>query len=332
MERLTRILVSLALLLFLTSSAHAKTYKIGLVPWAGFSTASVAEAKGFWKEENADVQVFVFPNVQTSHSALKAKRLDLAFDMAGTAVGFYMSGLPVVFAAETDWSHGGDKVIVPQTYDKTVLKSKPIGVYLNQPPVLIFLWKYLKQQGIPFSDIQLVEMETKPLADNFIAGRVPLIVSYDPEAIRAEREGKGVVAATTADFPGVMPEGLIALRDVYDSIPKEDLSKIFRGLIRAAIWCSNTANTKEWMQIMNQKIFHESPYAEQDLLDMIKAVRIHGPSQLVERNRQGGGIYAYLEEMKTFLREANLFKKDFTPDAILATETMAAEAAKALSE
>jgi NitT/TauT family transport system substrate-binding protein len=58
-------------------------------------------------------------------------------------------------------------------------------------------------------------------------------VNYDPQALRAEREGNGKVVATSATFPGCIPEGFVARTDVLKSIPPEDLAKIFQRLGRS---------------------------------------------------------------------------------------------------
>ena len=84
----------------------------------------------------------------------------------------------------------------------------------------------MKQIDSSFGDIETVELEPEVLADNFIAGRFDVIVNYDPQALRAEREGDGQVAATSASYEGVIPKGLVARADVLESIPEVDLSKI----------------------------------------------------------------------------------------------------------
>ena len=236
-------IAALSLLIFSTT-AYARTYKIVTLPWAGWSPLNVAEVKGFWKEQGIDVKVFSAPTVQDVFNLIKEKRADLGFDAIGSIAGLYMDGNPVVIVAETDWSHGGDKIIVKKDTDITGLKGKPIGVYSNVPSVTFFLNKYLSQNSLKLSDTKIIEMELDVLANNFIEGRFGIIVCYDPEALRAEKQGNGKIVATTASYQGCLPEGIMALEDVLKTIPHDDLVKILKAWIKAAKWTLDLANWK----------------------------------------------------------------------------------------
>ena len=302
--------------LMIAGSAVAKTYRIAVVPWAGFSPCHVADAKGFWKSEGIDVRV-VTTNAPMHITMLKDRLVDLTFDMIGTAIGLYQEGTPIAVVAETDWSHGGDKIIVKSDADMSKLKTLPIGVYYNNPSITYFLDKYLSTIGIAISDTRVVEMEPATLADNFIAGRLGIIVNFDPDAIRAERQGNGKVVATSASYEGAIPEGMIALEDVLKTIPQEDLIKILKGWIKAAGWIQSPANWDEYMRILNTHTFkNDPPYSENDLKGMVDAVRVHDRETLRERNRTGGGLYTYLSNLKSFLEEHDMLKKDFTAGMI----------------
>jgi NitT/TauT family transport system substrate-binding protein len=317
------ILLTMIFVLAFASMAYARTYKIGVVPWVGWSAAHVADAKGFWKEQGIDVKVFNFPSNMAVHTALKNKRIDIGFDMLGTAVGLYLEDLPVVIIAETDWSHGGDKIIVKKDLNAADLKGKPVGVYLDQPSVGYFLNHYLSTIGLKISDVRMVEMETSVLADKFIAGLFNVIVSYDPDALRAEREGNGRVVVTSASYEGCIPEGMLVLQDNLETIPKEDLTKIFRGWVKAAEWSQDPANWKEYMEILNTHTFKEDdPYSEQDLQEMVAAVRIHNATALLERNQNYGGLQTYLENLKAFLASNNMLTRDFEPGEIFDNTTI----------
>lgn len=311
------LIVSIIFVLVLSSMAQARIYKIGVVPWTGWSPSHVADVKGFWKEEGVDVKVFNFSSNMATNTALKNKRIDIGFDMIGTAIGLYLEGVPIVVIAETDWSHGGDKIIVKKDLDATQLKGTSVGVYLNQPSVAYFLNHYLSTIGLKIADVRMVEMETNVLADKFIAGLFKVTVSYDPDALRAEREGDGKVVATSATYEGSIPEGMMALEDNLKSIPKEDLIKILKGWVKAATWIQDPANWKEYMEILNTHTFkQDAPYSEADLQDMVAAVRVHDAARLLERNQDGGGLHTYLTNLKVFLAANDMLKKDFNPEEI----------------
>jgi hypothetical protein len=53
---------------------------------------------------------------------------------------------------------------------------------------------------------------------------------------------------------------------------------------------------------------------------MLDSVRIHDAGMLWERNKTGGGLSAWLRELKTMLKENSMLKKDFRPEDIFDNE------------
>jgi NitT/TauT family transport system substrate-binding protein len=243
--------------------------------------------------------------------------------MMGSVANMYQNGESVVILGETDWSHGGDKIIIKKDVTLASQKGKFIGIYANEPSVTFFVNKYLASQGLKLSDFKLAKMDPDVLSDQFIAGRLSMIVTFDPDALRAEREGNGKVVATSADYPGCLPEGIFGYRQVVEGIPAADLEKILLGWIRAVEWTKNPANWKEYQQILNQYTFAGSgPFSEADLKGMMAAVLIHDRATIQQRNQPGGGLSQYLNELKTFMSQNGLLKKEFTPAELLNTQPL----------
>lgn len=88
-------------------------------------------------------------------------------------------------------------------------------------------------------------------------------------------------------------------------------------MVKASEWIQNPANWQEYMQILNAHTFKEDEaYLEQDLQDMVAAVRIHDAAALLERNRDGGGLPTFLQDFKAFLAANDLLQKDFTVEEV----------------
>ncbi len=317
MKRYVNLFIILTIAIMFSQAAYARTYKIATVAWAGWSPINVAEAKNFFKEEGIDVKVVTTENPLQVMSLFKEKRVDLAFDMIGTIAGLYMDDLPITIIAETDWSHGGDKIILRSDKEASSVKGKIVGVYMNTPSLTYFLNLYFSGIGLKTSDVRITEMDMKTLADNFIAGRFDMMMGYDPDATRAVKDGKGKVVATSASYEGSLPEGIMVLNEVLKDIPKADLAKILKAWIKAVRWTQNPSNEKEYFSILNSHTFKGSPpYSEADLKQMLSEVRIHDVKAMSERNKTDGGLYKYLEDLKTFLSSNNLLKKEFKPSEI----------------
>lgn len=308
---------AIILSLLFNGAAYARTYKIGMVPWAGFAPNNVADVKGFWKALGVDVKVITYLSNIELNTAFTNKAVDIADDMIGSWVGLYMEGVPITIIAELDWSHGGDKVVLKKDFDIKNIKGKQVGVYLNNPAVLFFFNQYLLANSIKLSEVKPIEVETEGLTDNFISGRFQAMINYDPQAFRAERNGNGITVATSAKYPGSIPEGFVLRTDVLKDIPKQDLIMILKGWNDAVKWAANKENWEEYKKILNTRTFEtEKPYSDEDLRKMTEGVRIHDPQTLIERNKDGGGLFTYLNELKKMLKENNLLKKDFSSEEI----------------
>ena len=301
-------------MVFCAAESHARTYRFAWIPWIGFSPLHVADAKGFWKEEGIDLKPVKCTDPHDMIHLFKEKRVDVMIEMIGSGVGLYLEGVPLTILMETDWSHGGDKIILKKDVNPSNLKGKPVGVYLNKPSVTYFLNRWLSTAGLKLSDVKPVEMEPKHMTDNFISGMFDLMVCYDPEALRAEKEGRGTVAATSATYEGCIPEGIMVLKEVLTGIPKEDIANILKGWVKAVKWINDPANHKEYADIINTRIFADAvPYSEKEIEAICSTVRTHDSETMRERNRDDGGLYAYLTDLKVFLTENSMLTKDFAP-------------------
>ena len=163
------IIVSICFLfnsIILCPQAHAKTYKIAMTHWVGFSPLNVADVKGFWKEQGVDVEVVNNLDVELITKQVETKEVDFGLHMMGTWVAQYMDNVPVTIIAETDWSNGGDKIIAKKDLVVSQLKGKPVGTYDTSSAVTFFLNKYLTENNLTIADVKLVQFDPENLADN----------------------------------------------------------------------------------------------------------------------------------------------------------------------
>jgi len=297
--------------------AEEKVYKIATVAWIGWSPLHVCQEKGFWREQNVSVEVLNYDDPIIILEAIKAGRIDFAMDMAGSLAGIYMNGTPVVALAETDWSHGGDKIIIKRGQTLRQHVGKPLGVFLDLPSCHFFLGSYLKTRNLKLSDFRIVELGPDDMTQQFIANRLPVIVNYDPWALQAIDAGDGVVLADSSDYEGCIPECFWGYRTHVRNVPDEDIKKILRGWIKAVRWVHDPKHWEAYKGILNKRTFAgHRPYSDAALKQIFASVKIHNPKVLLQRNRDHGGFHQYLEKLRIFLKENGLLKKDFSPEDI----------------
>lgn len=310
-------------LLAVPVSVGQTPYKIAVVPWVGWSPVYVAEAEGFWQDLGVDVEVVSLESNIRMNQALMEGDVAIQFDMLGSAVGRFEEGHPVVIIAETDWSDGGDKIIIKKGRDVSELKNGTVGVYLDEPSLTYFLNCYLSKHQLQVADFTLQQESPDDGLSKFVNGEFPILVTYDPYATTAVDRGGGVVVATSADYPGSIPEGMLMLKSTFEQTPKADLEKIIQGWAKAAAWSDDPDNWEQYQQILNDRVFAGvSPRSEADLKALFNEVKIHSPLQMLERNEKGGATEAFLEEMRSFLAANHALKRDFLPEKIFFGEVV----------
>ena len=109
-----------------------------------------------------------------------------------------------------------------------------------------------------------------------------------------------------------MPECLWTYRYILKTIPDEVIKKIFKGWIKAVTWSKQNENWGNYQKILNARTYQGfAPYSEKELKKLISNVKIHAPHKLIERNKNGGGLNMYLEDVKKFLKNNDMLKRDY---------------------
>jgi len=294
-----------------------RTYHVGMVQWAAYSPLNVADVKGFWRDQGLDVVVDNFAVNTDLNNSLDTKKIDIALDMIGSWVDLHLQGKPLTILGETDWSDGGDKIILKKGMSLTSVKGQQFGSYLTLLSVKNFIAKYLAANSLAMSDFNVVqEDDPAKLADKFISGDYNITANYDPEAARAVTNGNGNVVATSRDYPGCIPEGFVARADVLAGIPQEDLVKFFKGWIRAVQWAQDASNWTEYRSILNSKTYAGASFSDAELHSFLDNVKIHPKAEQLNANKTNGGLYDYLTNLNTFAQQNGFSGKSFTPSDV----------------
>ncbi|MBT3256693.1 MAG: ABC transporter substrate-binding protein [Deltaproteobacteria bacterium] len=314
---------------FVAIPLHAKTYTVGVVEWEPWATAYVAAEKGFWKSEGIHVTVKQFDDYMGgSVKAFKFGKIDFGIMMLGNAVDLIRKAPRYTIIYEHDWSHGGDLFILSGKLDSIGdLKGKRIGVYSTAAPIGFFLDKVLQNAHLKIKDVELIEVSnTSKLNKSFRNGVVSAVVSYDPEASKVVGDGTGKLMFTSADFPGVIPEGIVVQNRILKDDPA-DVEKFLRGWLRAVKWQSDPANLEAYFAILKRTMFKGTAYSSQDIEKLTMGGKIHGTlGEITEKNERE--IHEYIKELLAYLKESGARIKSFKPRDYTATDIAVKEAKK----
>jgi NitT/TauT family transport system substrate-binding protein len=202
--------------------------KVGVSDWPGWVAWYVAEQKGFFKKNGADVKLVWFANYTDSISALSSGQLDANSQTWSDTLGPLAKGLPLKAVLVNDNSAGNDAVMVsPKIKSFADLKGKTIA--LEQFSVSHFvLATALAKNGMTQKDVKIVNLSAGDAAAAFLAGRVDAAVVWNPWVNQIQASGKGRALFTSKDMPGLIPDLLVAQEKSLKAKRKD-----FVGMVKA---------------------------------------------------------------------------------------------------
>jgi NitT/TauT family transport system substrate-binding protein len=290
------------LLILISNSVFAKTYKLGLVEWFPWGIAYVAAEKGFWKAEGIDVKIKQFMDYETENlKAFENQRTDFMLSMLGNAIEMINRKPRYAIIYESDWSHGGDFFILHKDIASIAeLKGRKIGSYSKSASISFFASKVLNTANIDISAVRLLEVvNTRDLNQAFRRGKFAAIISYDPEASKVIKQGVGKLQSTSADFEGIIPEGISVQNTILQENP-EDVKRFLRGWLRAVQWHTN--HRQEFYAILKKTMFKGSSYTNKDFDVFYAGSRIHADlATITTQNEQE--VQEYVKELLAYLKQ-----------------------------
>ena len=202
--------------------------KVGVSDWPGWVAWYVAEQKGFFKKNKADVKLVWFANYTDSISALSSGQLDANSQTWSDTMGPLAKGLPLKAVLVNDNSSGNDALMVSAKIKNfAALKGKTVA--LEEFSISHFvLATALAKNGLSQKDVKIVNLSAGDAAAAFMSGRVDAAVVWNPWVNQIEKSGKGKALFTSKDMPGLIPDLLVAQEKAIKT-KRKDLV----GMIRA---------------------------------------------------------------------------------------------------
>ena len=305
----------------------AETYKLGLVEWMPWSTAYVAQQQGFWQTAGLDVVVKQFANYETENlKAFENHKTDFMLSMLGNAVEMITRSPQYVIIYEHDWSHGGDLFILHRSLSSLEqVKGGKIGVYTRSAPIQFFIKQVLDKAKININEVKLVEIaNTYDLNQAFKRGKLVAIVSYDPEASKAIKEKVGQLLFTSADFPGVIPEGISVQKPLLEKHP-EVVKKFLQGWLQAVQWQADPSNKADFYTILRKTMFSDHSHTDAELDALNTGGKIHTDLDTILTSNQQGAP-TYIKELLLYLQQTGQPIHSLQPQDYIQTQIAITEA------
>jgi NitT/TauT family transport system substrate-binding protein len=196
------------------------TFRMGIEPWLGYGPWRIAEAKGIFKKNGLDVKIINFATDDQINAAFASGKIDGTNVATHTALRFVGQGLPLKAVLLEDVSLNADAILAGKDVNSIKdLKGKKVA-YEEGTTSDILLAYALAQNGMSKSDIQPVPIPASDAGTAFLAGRVPVAVTYEPYLTTALQKDKNAKLLYTAGKnPGLIGDVFAVSDDTIKNKP-----------------------------------------------------------------------------------------------------------------
>lgn len=231
MKRLAILCAIVLALLAGPAQAEAGKLKLSTGMWVGYGALYLARDLGYFKEAGLEVEL-----IQAEDSlSLGASLATGAISGSSAEVDIMLpirKNVCVKGVVALDDSSGADGLVATDAITElSQLKGQRIAASEPGYPN-VFLTYVLQQAGVARADVTLLNMRPDDAAAAFIAGRVPVAVTYEPSLTFIADAHKGKVLFTSRQAPGLIAD-LVYLRCQVVAEQPKDVKALAEALFEA---------------------------------------------------------------------------------------------------
>jgi NitT/TauT family transport system substrate-binding protein len=207
-----------------------KPITLGMGIWIPNFLAYVAQEKGYFKKNNVDVNVKLFPLYDEALNAYANGDLDGFFGVYSDIIIQESSGINtnVVYNVDTSNTAGA---IVGKGNSLSDVKGKKLGVDGINSFSHLFVLKSLEKIGLTEGDVQFVNVPILNVTSALQKGQIFAGHIYEPFKSDAVKKGYKILS-TGADVPGIITTVLAFHSDIVQQRP-HDIQNIIKSMIEA---------------------------------------------------------------------------------------------------
>jgi NitT/TauT family transport system substrate-binding protein len=293
------------------------TLTVAYSAWPGWFPLAVAEQKGFFDEAGVKVDLKFFADYTASLDALVAGQVDVNTQTLNDTMFGVAAGNDQKIFAVNDNSTGNDAVICDQSITTVPgLKGKTVAAEAGVVDQFLLL-QGLAKEGMTEKDINVQGVKTDAAAAAFAGGQFDCVAVFAPFTVQALTRPGSHVLFSSAEFPGVIPDHLVATAAAAQKRPG-DLQRLVNAWYTTLDWIK--ANPGEATRIMADK----AALSPTDYDSLAKGTTIFTPGQALNAFGDRAGDTTSLPEMarriNPFLVDSGIAQKEANVDGLFLPE------------
>lgn len=193
---------------------------LGFSAWPGWFPWQVAQEQNLFQRNGIDVELKYFDSYTDSLNALSSGAIDANSQTLNDTLASVSGGAQQTIILVNDNSTGNDQVIAREGISGVAdLKGKKVAVEEGTVDHYLLLLA-LTEAGLSPKDIELVPLATDAAAAAFVAGKVDAVGAFAPFTTTALQRAGSRAIATSAEFPGAIPDHLVVASELTKNRPE----------------------------------------------------------------------------------------------------------------
>jgi NitT/TauT family transport system substrate-binding protein len=291
---------------------EAGTFRMGIEPWLGYGPWRIAEAKGIFEKNGLDVKIINFSTDDQINSAFASGKIDGTNVATHTALRFVAQGLPLKAVLLEDVSLEADAILSGSDV-KSVKELKGKKVAYEEGTTSDILLAYaLSQNGMSKDDVQAVPIPASDAGTAFLAGRVPVAVTYEPYLTTALQKDKNAKLLYTAgENPGLIGDVFAVSDDTIANKPGQ-VAALIKSWAEAVEFYNS--HPKEGQAIITKAVGSKPG----ELTTAFEGVKIYGLADNKEQLAPDGEyVTKTIQDVADAAKSVGLLEGDVDPKSMI---------------
>jgi NitT/TauT family transport system substrate-binding protein len=202
-------------------AGSGETVTLGYSAWPGWFVWAVADEAGIFDEVGVDVELIYFSDYLGSLDAMVAGELDANSQTLNDTLVSASTGSDQRIVLVNDNSAGNDAIIADESIESVEdLAGRTVAAELGVVDHFLLL-QGLADAGMTEEDIDFRGVLTDAAAAGFADGEFDAVGVFAPFTLQAlERDGSHVLF-DSSDYPGTIPDHLVASGEIVDERPED---------------------------------------------------------------------------------------------------------------